>query len=135
MAGAHAIPWRGRTGERPRFGFPLPGEPMPLQRGGRPLKRWRWVGCFAPEVMLCAASAQVGPGRISWWAVWDGERSELSQRSAHFSRPVSFTEGGLRRRRGLTSSTSASCPRATSSPSEASPARCRAPGGFETGGA
>ncbi len=69
MADLHAIPWRGRTDDRPRFGFPLPGAPMPLLRGGRPLKRWRWVGCFGPELMLYAASAQVGPGRISWWAV------------------------------------------------------------------
>lgn len=96
MTGAHGIPWRGRASTRPRFGFPLPGERMPLVRAGRPLKRWRWVGCFEPGLELCAASARVGPGRVSWWAVWDAERSVLSEHSTRLSRPVSFTPRGLR---------------------------------------
>ena len=29
---------------------------MPVLRGGRPLKRWTWVGAFGPDVMLCAAA-------------------------------------------------------------------------------
>ena len=37
-------------------------------------KRWRWVGAFGPEMMLCVAHARVGVLRRSWWAVWDGER-------------------------------------------------------------
>jgi Protein of unknown function (DUF2804) len=37
-------------------------------------KAWTWVGAFGPELMLCAASARIGPARASWWAVWDGER-------------------------------------------------------------
>jgi hypothetical protein len=52
---------------------------MPASRGGRPLKRWTWVGAFGPDVMLCAAVARVGPATAAWWAVWDGER--LSERS------------------------------------------------------
>ena len=32
-------------------------------------KRWRWVGVFSPELMLCAGDAHVGPLRRSWWAV------------------------------------------------------------------
>jgi Domain of unknown function (DUF2804), C-terminal len=47
---------------------------MPMWRGGRPLKRWTWVGAFGPDVMLCAAVARVGPLASSWWAVWDGTR-------------------------------------------------------------
>ena len=43
-------------------------------RGGRPLKRWRWVGAFSAEAMLCAARARVGGVPVTWWAVWDGER-------------------------------------------------------------
>ena len=35
-------------------------------------KAWTWVGAFGPELMLCAASARIGPVRTSWWAVWDG---------------------------------------------------------------
>ena len=40
----------------------------------RMYKAWTWVGAFGPELMLCAASARVGPARTAWWAVWDGER-------------------------------------------------------------
>jgi hypothetical protein len=42
-------------------------------------KDWIWIGGFGPELMLCAASARVGPARSSWWAVWDGRR--LHQRT------------------------------------------------------
>ncbi len=45
---------------------------MPAWRGGRPLKRWTWVGAFGPELMLCAAVARIGPVTSAWWAVWDG---------------------------------------------------------------
>ena len=54
---------------------------MPLLRGGRPLKRWRWVGCFGEEVMLCAASARVGGARVDWWAVWDRGQRTLAERT------------------------------------------------------
>ena len=43
----------------------------PRWRGGRPLKRWTWVGAFGPELMLCAAVARIGPATAAWWAVWD----------------------------------------------------------------
>ncbi len=32
-------------------------------------KRWRWVGVFAPDLMLCAGDARVGPLPRRWWAV------------------------------------------------------------------
>jgi hypothetical protein len=47
---------------------------MPLMRGGRPLKRWSYVGAYGPELMLCAASGRIGVVPFSWWAVWDGDR-------------------------------------------------------------
>jgi hypothetical protein len=37
-------------------------------------KAWTWIGGFGPDLMLCAASARIGPARTAWWAVWDGER-------------------------------------------------------------
>ena len=40
-------------------------------------KRWRYVAVFAPEVMLCAAHAQVGPFGQSFWAVWDRQEGRL----------------------------------------------------------
>ncbi len=57
-----------------------PARMAPL-RGGRPLKRWRYVAVFCDELMLCAAVAAVGPARSSWWAVWDRELRELRERT------------------------------------------------------
>ena len=73
----HLSAWRGPGPARPAL--PLPPERMPAWRGGRPLKRWTWVGAFGPELMLCAAIARIGPATAAWWAVWD--RSELHERS------------------------------------------------------
>jgi Protein of unknown function (DUF2804) len=73
-------PWRGPGPGRPAL--PLPPDRMPLVRGGRPLKSWTYVGAFGPELMLCAASARVGPLRIAWWAVWDRASGRLVQRTA-----------------------------------------------------
>ena len=36
-------------------------------------KRWRYVGLFAEEVMLCAARAEVGPLTQSFWVLLDRE--------------------------------------------------------------
>ena len=44
---------------------------MPLFRGTRPLKRWRYVGVFDEQVMICAASIQVGPARQTFWGIYD----------------------------------------------------------------
>jgi hypothetical protein len=68
--------WRGVGGDpsgRPA-GIPLPPDRMPPLRGGRPLKRWRWVGAFGPGGMACAARATIAGVPVSWWAVWDGAR-------------------------------------------------------------
>ena len=69
--------WRGPGPGQPSL--PLPPARMPAWRGGRPLKRWTWVGAFGPELMLCAAVARIGPATAAWWAVWDG--AELHERS------------------------------------------------------
>ena len=68
--------WRGEGGSRSGrpADVPLPPARLPLTRGGRPLKRWRWVGAFSAEAMLCAARARIGGVPVTWWAVWDGER-------------------------------------------------------------
>lgn len=44
---------------------------MPLSWRGRPRKRWRYVGFYGPDLMLCAARAQVGVLGQCFWAVWD----------------------------------------------------------------
>jgi hypothetical protein len=40
-----------------------------MMRRGRPLKRWRYVGYYGPEAMLCAGCVRVGPLRQRFWAV------------------------------------------------------------------
>ena len=57
-------------------------------------KAWTWVGGFGPELMLCAATARIGPMRTSWWAVWDGER--LHERTYRRTGPVAATPERVR---------------------------------------
>lgn len=52
-----------------RLGLALPPQPMALHAGTRPLKRWRYVGVFTPELMLCVGEARIGPLPLRWWAV------------------------------------------------------------------
>ena len=52
-----------------QLGLALPPQHMPRWRGTRPLKRWRYVGYYSAEVMLCAADARIGPVPQRWWAV------------------------------------------------------------------
>jgi hypothetical protein len=66
---AAELPWRGPGADRPDL--PLPPGPMPLRRDGQTRKRWRYVGLFAPELMLCAARAEVGPLSQAFWVLWD----------------------------------------------------------------
>ena len=40
----------------------------------RPLKRWRYVGAYGPEVMACVGDAQIGPLRQRFWAVCEPGR-------------------------------------------------------------
>jgi hypothetical protein len=54
---------------------------MPLMRGGRPLKRWRYVGVFSEELMACAALVQVGPAQQSFWALFRRGEDELRERT------------------------------------------------------
>jgi hypothetical protein len=54
---------------------------MPLLRGRRPLKRWRYVGVFSEELMLCAGDVHVGPFRQTFWAIWDRARGRLHERT------------------------------------------------------
>jgi len=42
---------------------------MPGWRARRPLKRWRYVGVYTPELMLCVGDARIGPVPQRWWAV------------------------------------------------------------------
>jgi hypothetical protein len=69
---------------------------MPLLHRRRPLKRWRWVGAFSEDVMLCAAVAHVGPLPVSWWAVWDRDARTLAEHTVRRSGPVRFEGSRMR---------------------------------------
>ncbi len=49
------------------LGLALP--PTRLLHRGRLLKRWRYVGVYRPDMMLCVAVARVGGVPQRWWAV------------------------------------------------------------------
>jgi len=51
------------------LGLRLPPARMPLIRSGRPLKRWRYVGVYGPELMLCVGDARLAGLRRRWCAV------------------------------------------------------------------
>jgi hypothetical protein len=50
---------------------------MPLRRGGRWRKRWRYVGAYCDELLLCAARVQVGKLGQTFWAIWDREGRQM----------------------------------------------------------
>ena len=60
---------------------PAPPAAMSVFRGGRPLKRWRYVGVFSEELMACAALVQVGPARQSFWALYSRAEDRLRERT------------------------------------------------------
>ena len=51
------------------LGLALPPARMPAVRARRPLKRWRYVGVFRPDLMLCVGAARVAGVPQRWWAV------------------------------------------------------------------
>jgi hypothetical protein len=59
--------------------LPVPPRAMPLWRGTRPLKSWRYVGVFCDEVMLCVGEARVGPMPQRFWAVAEPGRPIVSR--------------------------------------------------------
>ncbi|MEA2497262.1 MAG: hypothetical protein QOJ29_5173 [Thermoleophilaceae bacterium] len=42
---------------------------MPRWRDRRPLKRWRYVGAYGPELQICFGDAHIGPLRQRFWAL------------------------------------------------------------------
>jgi hypothetical protein len=52
---------------------------MPARLGTRPLKAWRYIGVYGPELMICVAAVRIGRARQSFWAVWDREARRLHE--------------------------------------------------------
>jgi hypothetical protein len=78
------VPHRGTFGQpRPPelAGVPLPPAAMPSHHHGRPLKAWRYVGVYGPEIMLCLAQVRIGLARQAFWGIWDRAGRRLYERS------------------------------------------------------
>jgi hypothetical protein len=93
------LPYRGTFGARRPAAvsaLALPPAAMPSHRGARPLKAWRYIGVFGPELMLCVASVRVGRARQSFWAVWDREAGRLHGRTWLSAGGVRLAPGGAR---------------------------------------
>jgi hypothetical protein len=73
---------------------PVPPERMALMRRGRPLKRWRYVGFYGPELMLCAGDVRIGMLRQQFWAVAEPGRSLVEATSLR-SAGVTMDGNGL----------------------------------------
>jgi Protein of unknown function (DUF2804) len=79
-----ALPYRGAFGDaRPPAlsAISLPPAAMPGRQGLRPLKAWRYIGVYGPEVMMCMANARIGRARQTFWAVWDRASGQLHERT------------------------------------------------------
>ena len=83
------LPWRGPEGERPDL--PMPPADMPMRSAGGWRKRWRYVGAFSDDWMVCAASVAIGPLGQSFWAILDRTTGELIERT-RMRMPVSRGE-------------------------------------------
>jgi Domain of unknown function (DUF2804), C-terminal len=90
-----ALPYRGDGSDRPA-GLVLPPGPMPRHQGRRPLKRWRYVGVYGPEVMLCAGAARIAGLPQAFWAVWDRGGQRLWERTTPRRGRVSLPDGAAR---------------------------------------
>ena len=73
------LPWRGPGPQRPEL--PLPPDRVPLRRQGSWRKRWRYLGAFSDELLLCAARVGVGPLGQTFWSVWDRDAAEMRERT------------------------------------------------------
>ncbi|TMK39630.1 MAG: DUF2804 family protein [Actinobacteria bacterium] len=96
--------WRGAPARAggPPSGLALPPhDRLARWRAGRPLKRWRYVGVFGSELMICVGDVRVGPARQTFWALWDRTRRRLHQRTGLLShRHLELSEGRVRVRQG-----------------------------------
>ena len=63
-------------------------------KGGRPLKRWRYVGVFGGEVMACFGVVRIGPLPQAFWAVLDS--AGLRERTRFRTASVDLRDGAVR---------------------------------------
>jgi hypothetical protein len=74
MSTLDALPLRDCSTE-----LPVPPARMAMVRDRRPLKRWRYIGLYGPDLMACAATVRIAGLPQAFWATWD--RTELRERT------------------------------------------------------
>ena len=83
-------------------GGPVPPARMPRWRDGRPLKRWRYAGVFAEDLLCCFGVVSIGGLPQCFWGVWDREARVLRERTRLRHGPVRIADGLVRvRDRGI----------------------------------
>lgn len=93
--------YRGTGIDRPTE-VPLPPDRLPLFRGLRLRKRWRYVGIWSETVLVCAARVTVGPVPQEFWGVWDRTPGRLHAHIRLRRGRVDMTPGGVVVRDGTT---------------------------------
>jgi hypothetical protein len=68
---------------------------MPLVRDGRPLKRWRYVGIYSPDLMICVGRVSIGGLPQAFWAIWDREKGRLLERTRFVPGRVRLPDGSV----------------------------------------
>jgi hypothetical protein len=79
-------------------GLVLPPAPMPSHDGVRPLKAWRYVGVYGPELMLCLGAVRIWLARQTFWAAWDRTAGRLHERTRLGRGGLQLTAGRCRLR-------------------------------------
>src|ERR1700676_4100973 len=93
------MPYRGVFGQpRPAHlnALALPPASMPPRQGTRPLKAWRYVGVYGPELMLCVGAVRIGPVRQRFWAVLARLGAPLYEQTAIGQGAVRLSPGRVR---------------------------------------
>jgi len=70
------IPWRGPANP------PIEVDQLPLFRGLRPLKKWRYLGVYGPKVQMCVGIARIGGAYQAFWAVHNRTTDAFRERAA-----------------------------------------------------
>ena len=71
-----SLPWRGPANP------PIEVDRLPLFRGLRPLKKWRYLGVYGADVQMCVGIARIGGGYQAFWAVDNRTTGAFRERAA-----------------------------------------------------
>ena len=70
------LPWRGPANP------PVDVDRLPMFRGLRPRKKWRYLGVYGPEAQMCVGIARIGAAYQAFWAVHNRSTDTFRERSA-----------------------------------------------------